>query len=157
MLTPIPPSDCTRARESASASLDGELAELEAAQLEAHLRSCPECQTYADGIAVSTGLLRAAPLDQPSAAMFTAMPQRRRRIGALPATAAAAIVVAVARLLLLRRRRGRPSGLDEPGAADHDLGPRRADRRARPACASGTAREALSGHEPDHRPLGIQP
>jgi anti-sigma factor RsiW len=96
MLTPVPPSDCTRARESASARLDGELVELPAAQLDAHLRSCPECQAYADGIEASTGLLRAAPLDQPSGAMFTPMPHRRRRIGVLPAAAAAAIVVAVA-------------------------------------------------------------
>jgi predicted anti-sigma-YlaC factor YlaD len=96
MLTPVPPSDCTRARESASARLDGELVELQAAQLEAHLRSCPECQAYTDGIAASTGLLRAAALDQPSEAMFKPMPQRRRRIGVLPAAAAAAIVIAVA-------------------------------------------------------------
>jgi anti-sigma factor RsiW len=96
MLTPVPPSDCTRARESASARLDGELVELQAAQLEAHLRSCPECQAYATGIAASTGLLRAAALDQPAGAIFTPMLHRRRRIGVLPAAAAAAIVVAVA-------------------------------------------------------------
>jgi anti-sigma factor RsiW len=96
MLTPVPPSDCTRARESASASLDGELVELQSAQLEAHLRSCPECQAFADGIAASSGLLRAAALDPPSRAMFTPMPQRHRRIGILPAAAAAAIMVAVA-------------------------------------------------------------
>jgi predicted anti-sigma-YlaC factor YlaD len=96
MLTPVPPSDCTRARESASARLDGELVELQSAQLEAHLRSCPECQAYADGIAASTGLLRAAALDQPAGAMFSPMPQRHRRIGILPAAAAAAIMVAVA-------------------------------------------------------------
>ena len=96
MLTPVPPSDCTRARESASARLDGELVELQAAQFEAHLRGCPECQAYAVGIAASTGLLRAAALGQPSVPMFTPMPQRRRRIGVLPAAAAAAIMIAVA-------------------------------------------------------------
>jgi predicted anti-sigma-YlaC factor YlaD len=96
MLTPVPPSDCTRARESASARLDGELAELQAAQLEAHLRACPECQAFADGIAASAGLLRAAALGQPSGPTFTPMPQRRRRIGVLPAVAAAAIMIAVA-------------------------------------------------------------
>ena len=96
MLTPVPPSDCTRARESASARLDGELVELQAAQLEAHLRACPDCQAYAVGIAASTGLLRAAALGQPSVPMFTPMPQRRRRIGLLPAVAAAAIMIAAA-------------------------------------------------------------
>jgi predicted anti-sigma-YlaC factor YlaD len=94
MLTPVPPSDCARAREFASARLDGELAELQAAQLEAHLRSCPECRAYAAGIEVITLGLRAAPLEEPAAAGF--VPQRRRRTGLVPATAAAAIVVAVA-------------------------------------------------------------
>jgi anti-sigma factor RsiW len=94
MLTPVPPTDCARARESASARLDGELADLQAARLEAHLRSCPECQAYAAGIELVTDQLRAAPLDQPAGIAFT--PQRRRRIGLVPAAAAAAIVVAVA-------------------------------------------------------------
>ena len=92
MLTPVPPSDCARARESASARLDGELAELQAAQLEAHLRSCPECRAYAAGIEVFTRGLRAAPRAEPTVAAFA--PQRRRRTGLVPA--AAAIVVAVA-------------------------------------------------------------
>jgi predicted anti-sigma-YlaC factor YlaD len=93
MLTPVPPSDCARARESASARLDGELAELQAAQLEAHLRSCPECRSYAAGIEVIARGLRAAPLVAPSVAVFV---PRRRRTGIIPAAAAAAIVVAVA-------------------------------------------------------------
>ena len=94
MLTPVPPSDCARARESASARLDGELAELQAAQLEAHLRSCPECRAYVAGIGVITRELRAAPLLAPVVGVF--VPQRRRRTGLVPAAAAAAIVVAVA-------------------------------------------------------------
>jgi anti-sigma factor RsiW len=94
MLTPVPPTDCARARESASARLDGELAELQVAQLEAHLRSCPECQAYAAGIGEITRRLSSAALEQPAGAVF--VPQRHRRIGVVPATAAAAIVVAVA-------------------------------------------------------------
>ena len=94
MLTPVPPTDCARARESASARLDGELAELQAAQLEAHLRSCPDCRAYAAGIEGFTRGLRAAPLEQPVVQVF--VPQRRRRTGLVPAAAAAAIVVAVA-------------------------------------------------------------
>ena len=93
MLTPVPPSDCARAREFASARLDGELAELQAAQLEAHLRSCPECRAYASGIEVVTRGLRAATLEEPATAVFV---PRRRRTGVVPAAAAAAIVVAVA-------------------------------------------------------------
>src|SRR6202521_3975291 len=94
MLTPVPPSDCARAREFASARLDGELAELQAAQLEAHLRACPECRAYAAGIEVITLGLRTTPLEKHAAAGF--VPQRRRRTGLVPAAAAAAIVVAVA-------------------------------------------------------------
>jgi predicted anti-sigma-YlaC factor YlaD len=94
MLTPVPPSDCARARESASARLDGELAELQAAHLEAHLRSCRECRSYAAGIEAITRDLRAAALEQPAVAAF--VPQRHRRRSLIPAAAAAAIVVAVA-------------------------------------------------------------
>jgi anti-sigma factor RsiW len=94
MLTPVPPTDCARARESASARLDGELAELQAAQLEGHLRTCPECLAYAAAIEATTLELRAAPLLQPSGSVFT---QRRpRRTGFVPVAAAAAVVVAVA-------------------------------------------------------------
>jgi predicted anti-sigma-YlaC factor YlaD len=94
MLTPVPPTDCSRARESASARLDGELAELQVARLEAHLRSCPECRAYAAGIEVVAHGLRTAALEQPTVAAF--VPQRHRRRGLIPAVAAAAIVAAVA-------------------------------------------------------------
>src|SRR5258708_18536891 len=77
MLTPVPPTACARARESASAHLDGELVELQEAQLEAHLRSCPECQAYAAEIGEISRRLNAAPLAQPEGPMFVA--QRHRR------------------------------------------------------------------------------
>lgn len=96
MLTPVPPSDCMRAREAASARLDGELVELHAVQLEVHLRSCPDCRAFADGIAATGSLLRAAPLDRPLEPMFVPIGTRRRRFAALPAAAAAAAVVAIA-------------------------------------------------------------
>jgi predicted anti-sigma-YlaC factor YlaD len=95
MLTPVPPTACARARESASARLDGELAELQEAQLEAHLRSCPECHAYAATIGEISRRLSAAPLAQPERPLF--VPQRLRRTGFIPAAAAAAaMVVAVA-------------------------------------------------------------
>ena len=156
MLTPVPPSDCTRARESASARLDGELAELQVAQLEAHLLGCPDCQAYADGIAASTGLLRAAALDQPSGAMFTPIVQRRRRLGVLPAVAAAAIVVAVAGSSFFVGGIVGRQGSTNPTPPTTTVGPGRPDRRARPARAplpAGPAFAAFPGHEPGHRPL----
>ena len=94
MLTPVPPTACARARESGSAHLDGELVELQEAQLEAHLRSCPECQAYAAEIGEISRRLNAAPLAQPEGPMFVA--QRPRRTAFIPAAAAAAVVVAVA-------------------------------------------------------------
>jgi predicted anti-sigma-YlaC factor YlaD len=95
MLTPVPPTDCALARETASARLDGELAELQAAQLEAHLRACPECSAYAGAIEATTLELRAAPLLQPSGSVFTQR-RPRRAGGFVSVAAAAAIVVAVA-------------------------------------------------------------
>src|SRR5258708_11601404 len=95
MLTPVPPTACARARESASAHFDGELVELQEAQLEAHLRSCPECQAYAAEIGEISRRLNAAPLARREGPMF--VPQRPRRTAFIPAAAAAAaIVVAVA-------------------------------------------------------------
>jgi predicted anti-sigma-YlaC factor YlaD len=85
-----------RAREAASARLDGELVELHAVQLEAHLRVCPDCRSFADGIAATGSLLRRAALDMPSEPMFVPIEARRRRFAAVPAAVAAAIVVAVA-------------------------------------------------------------
>jgi predicted anti-sigma-YlaC factor YlaD len=96
MLTPVPPTDCMRAREAASARLDGELVELHGALLEAHLRVCPSCRAFADGIAATGAMLRGAALDQPSEPMFVPIEVRRRRFAAVPAAVAAAVVVAVA-------------------------------------------------------------
>ena len=65
MLTPVPPTECMRARESASAQLDGELSELEAARLDAHLRDCAECSAWAREVAGIGFELRRAPLVRP--------------------------------------------------------------------------------------------
>ena len=70
MLTPVPRSDCTAAREAASARLDGELSELEAARLDLHLRGCAECRVYAEGIQAIAAELRAAPLEPPQITSF---------------------------------------------------------------------------------------
>jgi anti-sigma factor RsiW len=64
MLSPVTPTDCIQARESASAHLDGELPELEAASLHAHLCACAECAVYAREIGGIVREFRAAPLAQ---------------------------------------------------------------------------------------------
>jgi predicted anti-sigma-YlaC factor YlaD len=93
MLTPVPPSDCQRAREAVSVQLDGELSELGSARLSAHLRECDACTAYALEAAAIATRLRAAPLERPQVGI--ALPARRRRAG-LQIAAAAAVAVAAA-------------------------------------------------------------
>jgi predicted anti-sigma-YlaC factor YlaD len=85
------------AREAASARLDGEASELDAARLEAHLLACPGCRAYAWGIAGVAAELRAAPLERPRAelGMSSLGVPRRRRMPVSAAAAAVALVAAV--------------------------------------------------------------
>jgi predicted anti-sigma-YlaC factor YlaD len=92
MLTPLPPSECERARAAVSLRLDGELSELERAWLDGHLVGCADCRFYEVGVAGFTGRLRATPLERPSVAMI--LPRRRRT--PVAALAAAACVLAAA-------------------------------------------------------------
>jgi anti-sigma factor RsiW len=94
MLTPVPPTECSRAREAASARLDGELSELELLQLDVHLGRCPACAEYAQLIAATALELRAAALEQPAEPIL--LPSRGRRLRLVPAAAAAAVAAAVA-------------------------------------------------------------
>jgi predicted anti-sigma-YlaC factor YlaD len=94
MLTPVPPTECTRAREAASARLDGELSELELAQLDVHLAGCLDCAEYAALIEATTVQLRSAELVQPEEPIL--VPRLRRRLRLVPAAAAAAVVAGVA-------------------------------------------------------------
>jgi predicted anti-sigma-YlaC factor YlaD len=98
MLTPVPPTDCMLARESASARLDDELSELENARLDAHLRGCAECLAYAEEIGAIAVRLRAAALERPAERIV--LPRRRvfsgARLQAAVAAAAVAVVAGVA-------------------------------------------------------------
>lgn len=107
MLTPVPPTTCQRAREAVSLQLDGELSELGAARLAAHLRDCAVCAAYAEEISAIAGRLRTAPLEQPEAPV--ALPARRRRPGLQIAAAAAAVLAAAASSVALGHAL-RPSG-----------------------------------------------
>ena len=99
MLTPMPPSECERARKLVSAQLDGELSEMDSARLSAHLRGCGTCTAYALEVAAIATRLRAAPLERPC--VEVALPSRRRRPGLQIAAAAAAVLVAAASSLAL--------------------------------------------------------
>ena len=60
MLSQVPNTDCDRAREGASARLDGELGQLDHARLEAHLALCAECRQFAARITAAAALMPAA-------------------------------------------------------------------------------------------------
>src|SRR4051794_6877947 len=90
----VRPPACDRARTWASLRLDGELSELEAALLDAHLKRCARCAEVAAGLEGVTRAVRAAGLEQPSEPTWV---PRVRRHGSLRAFyAAAASVVALA-------------------------------------------------------------
>ena len=91
MLTPVPPTDCVRAREGASARLDGALDELESAWLEGHLVRCAACSAFAGQAGAAAALLRAAPLEPAPAGLFV---RGRRRVAVPVAAVAATIVIA---------------------------------------------------------------
>ena len=95
MLSPVPDTDCMRAREGASARLDGELGELDEARLEAHLAVCAECRAFAAAISTAAEKLRKTPLEAAPAGLFV----QRRRHAVRPrfvGAAAATLLVAAA-------------------------------------------------------------
>jgi anti-sigma factor RsiW len=94
---------CTRARTLGSARLDGPLTDLEQAELDRHLRECPECRQVVADMAdlshtVRSAPLTAAPRQVPAAAPapvpVTRISSRRRRLAPLAGVAAAAAVAA---------------------------------------------------------------
>jgi anti-sigma factor RsiW len=86
---------CDRVRELVSASLDGELTELEGARVQGHLASCTGCRTYAAGAAEASRLLRETPLEE--LGLPIVLPGRRLAVARKlqVAAAAAAFVVTV--------------------------------------------------------------
>jgi predicted anti-sigma-YlaC factor YlaD len=104
-----------RAREGASARLDGALDELESVWLEGHLGRCAACTAFADHAGATAAVLRTAPLDPAPAGLFV----RGRRRTAMPVAAfAATIVIAVtaATSFFVGRQLGERSG-GTPAAA----------------------------------------
>jgi predicted anti-sigma-YlaC factor YlaD len=95
MIDSFSPGGCERARAQVSALLDGELSELEEADLRQHLDGCVTCRTYHSGSASITSSLRATPLEQLDFPIV--MPSRRyvatRWLQA--GSAAAAVLVAI--------------------------------------------------------------
>ena len=93
----VQPSECARARADSSARLDGELAELDAARLRAHLHACAECRAFAEEIERAAALLRGAPLEHAAIRACNGEPQPRTpRVAVLVAAAAVGVSVAAA-------------------------------------------------------------
>lgn len=106
MLTPIPPTECSRARESMSAQLDNELSELDSARLSVHLRACPACTACALEMAAVAARLRTAALEQPARPIEL---PRRHGLRVTARAAAAAVAVAAGASLALGHALGSSS------------------------------------------------
>ena len=91
----IPLNTCDRVRELVSASLDGELSELDGARVQSHLTGCVGCRTYATTAEEAARLLRQAPLEELRVPIV--LPGRRLALSRKlqVASAAAALVVTV--------------------------------------------------------------
>jgi anti-sigma factor RsiW len=91
----LPLNPCDQIRELVSASLDGELPELDVVRLEGHLAVCTGCSTYAAGAREAARLLREAPLEELTVPIV--LPRRRLAVARKlqVAAAAAALVVTV--------------------------------------------------------------
>ena len=90
----LPETNCARARESVSAQLDSELADLELDRLEAHLLVCPECSAWAEQVSGLTARLRATSLEEPIDRLVLPGRGRSWRVSSAVAVASAAAVVA---------------------------------------------------------------
>jgi predicted anti-sigma-YlaC factor YlaD len=86
-------SGCDRMRELFSASLDGELSELDDARLQGHLSTCVGCRAYASTATAASSLVRQTPLEEPTVRIV--VPGRRLAVARKLQVASAAAAVAV--------------------------------------------------------------
>jgi predicted anti-sigma-YlaC factor YlaD len=86
---------CDRAREWATAEVDGELSRFELVLLRAHLDACPSCREFHTAISGITRTLRAAPLERLERAIEVTRLRRRLRVRLAPAAAAMALAAVV--------------------------------------------------------------
>ena len=117
--------NCERALELISAELDGELAQQERADLQAHLDACPDCrETYAQ-LHELDAALKESELEPPAALHDTVMQTiRREKKRRRPAWLSAAVIAAAAALVLLAGRAGIIAlpGFGGDEAASNDVG-----------------------------------
>jgi anti-sigma factor RsiW len=89
----LPLNPCDPIRELVSASLDGELTELDAVRVDSHLAVCAGCRTYAVGAREASRLMRETPLE--SLATPIVLPGRRLAVARKLQVAAAAAALVV--------------------------------------------------------------
>jgi predicted anti-sigma-YlaC factor YlaD len=109
--------DCERMRAVISASLDGEVSEVERATADAHLAGCGDCRAYAASLAETSRLLRATPLEELSFPIV--LPSHRLRLARTMQLGAAAAAVAAVVFLGVTVGTSQNSGLSSlsPSAA----------------------------------------
>jgi anti-sigma factor RsiW len=88
----LPLDECERIRGYAAWSVDGELSEVEAAALAAHLATCSACNAYAAGLEQAAQLVRQTPPEQLEFPIV--LPSRRLRFARTIQVGAAAAAVA---------------------------------------------------------------
>jgi anti-sigma factor RsiW len=119
MIESFSPGGCERARAQVSALLDGELSELEEADLRQHLDGCAACRTYHAIGASITSSVRATPLEQLDFPIV--MPSRRyvatRWLQAGSAAAAVLVAVGLGSSQGILAGHGSQSGSHSPGRA----------------------------------------
>lgn len=97
----LPSTDCEQMRGYVSASLDGELSEVERVRLEVHLDSCAGCRAYAADSAEASRILRQTPLEELQFPIQ--LPSRRlavaRRLQVAAAAAALAVTVGLSAMI----------------------------------------------------------
>jgi len=108
-------SDCDRMRSVISACLDGEVSEVERATLDVHLAACADCRAYAAGLAETSRLLRATPLEE--LGFPIALPSHRLRLARTMQLGAAAAAVAATVLLSVTVGTGPNRGLTSVSAS----------------------------------------
>ena len=86
---------CDRAREWATAEVDGELSRFELVLLRAHLDACPSCREFHTAVGGITRTLRATPLERLERAIEVTRLRRRLRVRLAPAAAAMALAAVV--------------------------------------------------------------
>ena len=141
--------ECERARQWASADVDGELSAFEQAVLEGHLSGCPSCIEFRASIAGITGKLQAAPYQQLERPIEIA--RRRRRVSMRLAPAAAAMAVAAVGLGSILAssefRSGSVSGpLQSESASAGLAGPDTMDLRTAEALSAARAARVATRH-----------